>query len=199
MKKIMLYLAAIFMVAGAQAAYVAWNINNVYDSTGATPLAGGSVYLFVVSGTTADTTWVAGLANQGAEAVANAITSHAGYTLNYTMKDGATAGSYGWANADSYVQKSNADMGMTGAQQYTLYAVVFDQSTISDDAKFFVTGTRAAAANADTSSATKTWTLSAANSQSPSNWKSVSDVPEPTSGLLLLVGGALLALRRKQK
>jgi hypothetical protein len=25
------------------------------------------------------------------------------------------------------------------------------------------------------------------------------DVPEPTSGLLLLVGGAMLALRRKQK
>ena len=26
-----------------------------------------------------------------------------------------------------------------------------------------------------------------------------SDVPEPTSGILLLVGGAMLALRRKQK
>ena len=30
-------------------------------------------------------------------------------------------------------------------------------------------------------------------------WKSSSGVPEPTSGLLLLVGGAMLALRRKQK
>ncbi len=30
-------------------------------------------------------------------------------------------------------------------------------------------------------------------------WKSASDAPEPTSGLLLLVGGAFLALRRKQK
>ena len=33
-----------------------------------------------------------------------------------------------------------------------------------------------------------------------SNWASGgSDVPEPTSGLLFLVGGAMLALRRKQK
>ena len=36
-----------------------------------------------------------------------------------------------------------------------------------------------------------------------SNWKSYGggggDVPEPTSGLLLLIGGAMLALRRKQK
>ena len=33
-----------------------------------------------------------------------------------------------------------------------------------------------------------------------SSWSTASsDVPEPTSGLLLLVGGAMLALRRKQK
>ncbi len=31
------------------------------------------------------------------------------------------------------------------------------------------------------------------------SWQKVTPVPEPTSGLLLLVGGALLALRRKQK
>ena len=42
--------------------------------------------------------------------------------------------------------------------------------------------------------------------QAASAWKTVGggssgggDVPEPTSGLLLLVGGAMLALRRKQK
>ena len=32
-----------------------------------------------------------------------------------------------------------------------------------------------------------------------SKWSGGGDVPEPTSGLLLLVGGALLAIRRKRK
>ncbi len=35
--------------------------------------------------------------------------------------------------------------------------------------------------------------------QSSNTWNKIEAVPEPTSGLLLLVGGALLALRRKQK
>lgn len=36
--------------------------------------------------------------------------------------------------------------------------------------------------------------------QNPDNWKGGGgDAPEPTSGLLLLIGGAMLALRRKQK
>ena len=44
----------------------------------------------------------------------------------------------------------------------------------------------------------------ATNSKIADNWKGVSggsqpDVPEPTSALLLLMGGAMLALRRKQK
>ena len=52
--------------------------------------------------------------------------------------------------------------------------------------------------------ATATTTIAFGNqataTQNADNWKGGGgDAPEPTSGLLLLIGGAMLALRRKQK
>ena len=52
---------------------------------------------------------------------------------------------------------------------------------------------------AATGTGTIGWGNQATYTSNADNWKSGGDVPEPTSGLLLLIGGAMLALRRKQK
>lgn len=44
-----------------------------------------------------------------------------------------------------------------------------------------------------------TLSFSATAFNSGTGWTEAAGTPEPTSGLLLLLGGAMLALRRKQK
>ncbi len=196
MKKIMFFISAVCLAAGMHAATVSWNITNVKDATGATALKGGSVYVFAVAGSTADTTWVADLAGDGAAAVQAAM---AGAMLSYTMPDSVAAGNYSYSTANGFTLKTNSELGLSGSTQYTLYAVVFDTATITDSSNFFVTKTGSGATYGDTAVQNKVFGLSGAPSATASNWNKVSDVPEPTSGLLLVVGGAFLALRRRQK
>ena len=70
---------------------------------------------------------------------------------------------------------------------------------IEEGGKTFTSDTKTLVAQA-TATVTVNFGNMATATQDSSNWVGGGgDVPEPTSGLLLLVGGALLALRRKQK
>ena len=69
---------------------------------------------------------------------------------------------------------------------------------ITDGDKGTLTSTTKSAMGAATGSASINWGNQKTYTSDANNWKG-GDVPEPTSGLLLLVGGAMLALRRKQK
>ena len=79
----------------------------------------------------------------------------------------------------------------TAGQSYDFYFV------IENGASTFTSAVKAVSAQAD-ATANIAFGNMATQTQNAANWASA-DVPEPTSGLLLLLGVAGLALRRKQK
>ena len=184
MKKLMIAAAVMLCGVMAQASSVAWNIINVTDKSG-TALDSGSVYVFFVAGSTkADTSSWADISTKDA-----LTTALAGATYNYSVASGA-AGTF------SQSAMSLSDAGVSPSTKYSVYAVILDTDGVQDDSNFFVTtATAASTTYTDASSLTKTYTLSATASATASNWQSV---PEPTSGLLMLLGMAGLALRRKR-
>ena len=70
--------------------------------------------------------------------------------------------------------------------------------TFTDNGKTFTSDTKAVAIPTTSSPGVANFGNMASATQDSSKWGG-GDAPEPTSGLLLLIGGAMLALRRKQK
>ena len=188
MKKIAIISAALMGCFMAQASTVAWSLSNVMGKSG-TALDSGSVYVFFVAGNSAaDTSSWAGLANKGAAALTTAV---AGANYSYSVDSGA-AGTF------TKSAMALADAGVSPSTKYSVYAVVFDTTSITDSSNFYVTTATAATTTfSDASALTKTYMLNSGSSATASNWNAVA-APEPTSGLLLLLGVAGLALKRKR-
>ena len=95
------------------------------------------------------------------------------------------------------VVKDGSTTGKTFSGDYTAgmsYSFFF---TVEAAGKTFTSDPKSVAA-ASVGAPTIGFGSMATATQDPSNWGG-GDAPEPTSGLLLLIGGAMLALRRKQK
>ena len=190
--KIMITIAAVAICAiCAQAATVTWTMSNVTGPDGET-LNSGTAYMFA---------YVAGSSSLTASTIGAAIVdAYANGELSTFLADNAA---YSWkpSAAGDYGDSSKnidpeADMGLAAGSKYTFYSVIFDSTTLTDESQFFVTKELA----------NKTVPASAANlgllfgsqataSTADGAWQAV---PEPTSGLLLLLGVAGLALRRKR-
>ena len=69
----------------------------------------------------------------------------------------------------------------------------------TDNGKTFTSDTKAVAIPATASAGVANFGNMQSATQNAANWGGGGSVPEPTSGLLLLVGAGMLALRRKQK
>ena len=182
--------AAMLVGLVAQASSVTWAITNVKDIEG-DALGTGHVYIFAVQGNAkADTSAWAGLAEKGKTALIDAVASA---NLDYS-KTGA-------AGVFSAAEFTLPDKGVQPATKYSCYAVIFDTAEITDASHFYVTSATAASTtyNADASTK-KTYTLTATSSATASNWYAVGATvtPEPTSAMLLLLGVAGLALKRKR-
>ena len=173
-------LATVACVAGMQAAQLKWG--GAVDEAAA--VAGSTAYLiWSDSAFTGDATKITGdTADNGGSVVST-------YTLN---SDDAAA----WAFESTY-EKAGSDVnGYYGV-------IVAPNGTTSGSYMYLgqVSGTTAASSptditvNTDWSDPSATITASGFSKVTISGG---SDIPEPTSGLLLLVGGAMLALRRKR-
>ena len=176
MKKIMFILTAVALTTGVHAAQVAWQLSG--DSS----MDGYKVY--VLLGDAAQTTW----ADEAAVAAA-ALTGGTG-----TMaKQGRVYSVLGTVNDDRVVKGEtvnlyyvivNGDQFAT-TSPYNATAGVYDMSAGDSPV------------NATSQAGTgRTYT---SFSGGGSGGGEGGGVPEPTSGLLLLVGAGMLALRRKQK
>lgn len=176
MKKIMFtLLAACAICATAQASAVDWQFTTKNTSTAAT---GGTVYLILgTAGTYASVDDVI------AAAVDSAAISATGSKLGTGSQTWDTAtGTVGSTASFSYVL---VDAGQTGyyVAATGLTGTYYDPDDALTPRPQGMAKTVSTAITAD----------------SMTSFSGGGGVPEPTSGLLLLVGGAMLALRRKQK
>ena len=183
MKKIMIALAAVAMAACAQAASLNWMIS-------ATPAYGGdanpngyAVYLFLTA---------AG-GDYGVDTVTTAaITAALGSTTSFAT----------FVDDNAAVTKSlNAGGGVFGATGFngnnfgagdslSAVAVIIDAANIADATAYMITTEQSVSWTSATGAMQLTY-----GAQSANTWQAI---PEPTSGMLLLLGMAGLALRRKK-
>ena len=184
MKKIMIALAAVSMAVAAHAASAPWKatITNIYTGNSTDKFA-GSVYIMDAALYSMEDVYNNFAKSEGAWTAATLGTSAA---ATITAANGAAA-------------NKTFEYG-TGGSNYDFYAVV-----VNGDNLYFSNLLEDKAASTSATATTLAFGTQAAGSKLPATagfqgagaWSAVA-VPEPTSGLLMLVGLAGLALRRKR-
>ena len=190
MKKIMITCVAVAMAAVVQAATVNWTITNIYspsDSTAKVAAGGMSAWLFVTANSTDVTTGIPVTTMSAVQAVLDSGDLTGLTSLAAAHASNTGAGSIGGAT------------GLTGFSSGTLtaFAVVVDSTDLASAENYFLVGggaTKNATFTSATGAKTLIWGDQTSYTQGAGKW---SAVPEPTSGLLLLLGMAGLALKRK--
>ena len=179
MKKVMVMFAAIAMAIAASASTFAWGISGG-GAIDADTFGGGTAYLFYGTGTLA---------------LPTIDTNVESFNLAAVTGDGWTMHTSGTVAADgTFYDTSLGNMTSIGGKTGT---IKFYMAVISDDGMSvaLVDAVKSAQIRNTTTAASAGWTASAFTTITAQGG---GDVPEPTSGLLLLVGGAMLALRRRR-
>ena len=180
MKKLMFMLAAVVMAASVHAASVSWSTVAMYNAEGSKVADTATVYVYLMDAdayTALTDVWATygdNVKAGGSEAVASKTSG------KFTHKASNIYAPNGTATANTtYYAAIIATYGTGDDMKY--YAEKASVTTGEDGEVAFNIGV----GHLDTASAAAT------------SWQSAS-VPEPTSGLLMLVGFAGLALRRKR-
>ena len=175
MKKLLIIATVALAAVSARAASVSWNVTNIQSSPDTAVAAGWLVQLY-----SADTTFSYDAAKAGTITALDSTTSFASGTI---FRASSSYGNYA-AN-----------------ESFEIYAVVFDASTVEGAKNYIVSDSVAKSINAGGSNQSVAFGNMAgtttANMFRNSSWTAAT-VPEPTSGLLLLLGMAGLALKRKR-
>ena len=194
MKKIMIAIAAVAIAAVSQAAVVNWQIGS-FTGPGAggkgwgETLIGGKGY----TATLLVSASIAGDAEKGYK-LGELITFDGGDVL----KDDEIADGYGWG--------TTSDSLANDATYYAQVIIEYKDSTLASQIVSFDTSALSGSGDPAFALADETYNVSALPGESldatygvfkAAGWQAAA-VPEPTSGLLLLLGMAGLALRRKQ-
>ena len=188
MKKLMIAMAVAMAATLTQAATVNWSVSGLVGSDGNT-MTSGAGYVFCTKGdkaTTVDAV-TAALAGKSAAEVKSYLESNSLMALKGEISGGE-------------INVSGVDLASSGIPAATssvkIFAVIIDDDSFGDDTHYVVT---TASGNVKTPGATTTnianFNVSGAATADSSNWTAA---PEPTSGLLLLLGIAGLALKRKR-
>ena len=192
MKKLIVFTACVMLAVVTQAAAVGWSL------AGASAYANDAYQFFVIGQNGAkDIATITALLDAGTD------------TSSYAFGEGKI-GSTGSANVGATASGKTLDAGT-----YTAFYVVFDSASPTAGSANYAVVSGATTLTKTIGATTATTAFASGNASSilndSSNWKSFGPatptpptptpggIPEPTSGLLLLVGGAMLALRRKQK
>ena len=192
MKKLMIACVAVAMAAVAQAASINWTISNVYspsDSTAKVAAGSMSAWLFVTANSTDVTTGIPVTTLAAVQAVLDSGDLTGLATLSAAHGTNAAAGNItGATGLDGFSSGS-----------LTAFAVIVDSADLAS-AQNYVLASSGAEKTVTFTSATGIKSLAfgsqASITQAAGGWTSTA-VPEPTSGLLLLLGMAGLALKRK--
>jgi len=185
MKKIMLAAAFAFVAFASQAAALNWTIQNIKTDDGATAGTGNAIMLFVSSYTGAVEL------NTASEASIVAM-----------LKDGNVAGATALGSVTKTVGANGLVAGATGLSGFvkdetiSAFAIVFNAANAEDATKFAVLHTAADSYKWSNNTAPVSLVFGDQTAATAAgNWQAI---PEPTSGLLMLVGLAGLALRRRR-
>ena len=182
MKKLIMALAAVAIAAGVQAAQIKWSAANIYAGN-STDKVLGTAYLYDA-------------ATISQSALFAAIEAAAG---SYDMSTKAIS-SVAMANAGA-VPATTFGYGTTSTQ-YTMYFAILDGDNVyfSNEKTFTTTASETVAntvgfGNQNNGTVTFSGTAATSGFGGAGHW---SAVPEPPSGLLMLLGLAGLALKRKR-
>lgn len=182
MKKIMVAMAAIAIAGIASAAQISWtSVGYLWDASAdakATSISGGSIVLCLIND---GADWTKGVTE-----LDTGVLATTGMAAAIGKVKGSDGGAFSWSYSDGTL--SNGDV-LTVLFKDT--DGKYSQLTYVDTKLGAVTDTYTVSGLSGDSSV-----MSAFNFASQGNFQTV---PEPTSGLLLLLGVAGLALRRKQK
>lgn len=185
MKKLMIALVAVAIGMVANAASFTWKVQNGYIWDGAdTPakITSGSAYLVFAS----------------ALSQSDLVTAFAADAATAASTVSSKAVSTGTIGSNARIAETAFTSDVTSDQ--TAYFVVFSGDnmyvSITADAEYLAVGTSPISFGSVTSSS-KAFN-DVAGGYSGAGWYGAAAVPEPTSGLLLLLGMAGLALRRKR-
>ena len=185
MKKLMIAMVAIGMAVVANAASVMWQSGTVLEPGGATANKSVTAYLWVVDAATYDTY----AANATGKAMSDAIYA-----------------AYGSQTGDAYASATTTKKGLANltddSKSYgagdSAYGVILYTYGTGDDLQYMGNVGKVTLESAmDASSGYMSQTLLGSTTAAATAW-STAAVPEPTSGLLMLLGMAGLALRRRR-
>ena len=190
MKKLAIAIAAVVVAAVSQAASINWSVNNIYK--GDSLLDGGVAYVFNNKGTYANPAALLAALKAATDLDAiNTILAKADPVLGGAVTGGG-------------VSNSGVDFASTSIPGKTsgvnTFAVIFDTATVTADSNYYVTTASGNVKTVDPAgTASSSFAIQSQASYTQGNagaWTAAA--PEPTSGLLLLLGVAGLALKRKR-
>ena len=197
MKKLMIALGLVAMAAvSAQAARINWSVSGVTAySPDATP-QGYTMACFCAGVNWSDTSHAVYTTVADAEAWAK---SKGATTDGVHQLNTATVSSEGSAMTDKTYDTMQVfwkNASSSGTKAGDFYAIIFNADDIADATAYMVTTVKEGLVFSTTQNASQTASLSAGE------WHAIGSptpvIPEPTSGLLLLLGVAGLALRRRR-
>ena len=189
MKKLMIAFVAGAIGIAAQAANVTWSVNTVSASgTDANPEGYIAYFLLAADSTGAASAKVWSIADAKTAAAsknADAFSSHSLATAKSLDDEGFAKSAKVTAYASDWVSPGYGNF----------YAVIFNADSIADATEYMVVGGAEADGSLKLTFGTATANQTASLNASSATWAAV---PEPTSGLLMLLGVAGLALRRRR-